>query len=324
MWEKFLQMRNRIIVSIIALAEVPALAAVVAFSSSALAQAQGQEPVRQNQFGGSTDHTGPIPSIPPPAGWKTCPRCQNRQDRTDADIKYKVEGHPFDPHDLSGLWGFIGVGDVFRNPPPLTPWGKQQHEATIGEKNADGEPLHSKDTSGYGGGSPIVCDPHGWPRLYRSNDGGFEFVTLPDRVLQFFEVTHTWRTIWTDGRKLPDDPPELRWLGWNVGRWEGDTFVVESNGFDDRSWIYQSSPDGGWTHSDEMRVVERWRRVNYGTLEAQLTVIDPKTYMEPWVTLKITVALVPGAELWEYFCAPSDHITFNNDVFLPVSGAVKK
>jgi hypothetical protein len=309
-------MRNRIIVLVIA------FVVVAGFSFPALAQVP--TPLRQNQFGGSTDHTGAIPSVPPPPGWKTCPRCQNRQDRTDATAKYNVEGHSFDPHDLSGMWGFLGVGDVFRNPPPLTPSGKQQHEATIGEKNADGEPLHSKDTSGYGGGSSIVCDPHGWPRLYRTNDGGFEFITLPDRVLQFFEVTHTWRTIWTDGRKLPENPPEPRWLGWNVGHWEGDTFVVESNGFDDRSWIYSSNPDGGWTHSDEMRVVERWRRLNYGTIESQLTVIDPKTYTEPWVTPKVTVSLVPGAELWEYFCVPSDHITFNKDVFIPVSGADKK
>jgi len=64
------------------------------------------------------------------------PRCQNNQDRTDALVKYEVQGHPFNPHDLSGVWGFGGIGTTFMNPPPMTEWGKQKHAATIGEKNA--------------------------------------------------------------------------------------------------------------------------------------------------------------------------------------------
>ena len=73
-----------------------------------------------------------------------------------------------------------------------------------------------------------------------------------------------------------------------------------------------------------MKVVERWRRLNYATIEAQLTVIDPKTYTEPWVTPKATVTLVPGAEIWENFCVPSDYSTFNDRVFLPTAGEIKK
>ena len=69
---------------------------------------------------------------------------------------------------------------------------------------------------------------------------------------------------------------------------------------------------------------ERWRRLSYGTLESQLTIIDQKTYTQAWVTPKSTVSLVPGAELWEYFCVPSDHILFNDTVFSPVSGRDKK
>lgn len=312
-------MRKQITVSIIV------LVAVLAFSMVATAQGQGQQPARQNnQFAGGNDHTGAIPSVAPPEGWKQCPRCQNNKDRVDANAKYKVEGHPFNPRDLSGVWGFNGIGATFRNPPPpLTTWGKERREATIGDTNADGEPLHNKDTSGEGGGASINCDPKGWPRLHTYNYG-FEIVMLPDRVLQFFELTHTWRTIWTDGRKLPENPPEPRWMGWNVGHWEGNTFVVESTGYDERSWLGESQPDGGWPHSDEMRVVERWRRVNYGTIETQLTIIDPKTYTQPWVTPAATTALVPGAELWENFCAPSDYSAFNNEVFLPTATGGKK
>src|SRR5262245_42202075 len=276
-------MRKEITVSIIV------LVAALAFLAVALLQAQGQEPARPN--------TGGPPSVPPPAGWKPCPRCQNNRDRVDANAKYNVQGHAFNPRDLSGVWGFNGIGATFRNPPPLTAWGKERRDATIGDKNAAGEYLHNKDTSGEGSGSPINCDPKGWPRLHTYNYG-FEIVMLPDRVLQFFELTHTWRTIWTDGRKLPAEPPEPRWMGWNVGHWEGDTFVVESNGYDERSWLGESQPDGGWPHSDEMRVTERWRRLNYGTIETQITVTDPKAYTQPWVTPPATTVLVPGAELW--------------------------
>ena len=272
-----------------------------------------------------TDHATAIPSVQPPPGWKACPRCQNATDRTKSNAEYQAAARPFNPKDLSGVWGFDGVGNAFNEKamPALTDWGKQQHEKTIGEKGSDGTALHSKDTSGQGGGAAVNCDPAGYPRLYTYNYG-FEFVMLPDRVIQFFELTHTFRTIWTDGRKLPDNPPEPRWLGWNVGHWEGDTLVVESNGYDDRSWLHASTPDGGWPHSDEMRVVERYRRLDDTTLESQLTVIDAKTYKEPWVTAKATTKLVPGAEIGENFCAPSDYSIFNDSVFLPVSGAKKK
>ena len=291
-----------------------AIVALVLMMCAPGASAQNPAPAQPEAIG----------SVPPPEGWKACPRCQNDADRQKANAEYKVEGRKFNPRDLSGVWGFQGVGATFRNqPPPFTPWGKERFDATIGDKNAAGEPLHSKDTSGEGSGSLVNCDPKGWPRLHTYNYG-FEFVVLPDRVLQFFELTHTWRTIWTDGRKLPANPPQLHWMGWNVGRWDGDTFVVESTGYDDRSWLSDTTPDGGWPHSEEMRVVERWRRLNYGTLETQITIIDPKTYTQPWVTPKATISLVPGAELWEDFCVPSDYNSFNKDVYLPVATGSQK
>jgi hypothetical protein len=284
-------MRNQLVATLIV------LAGVLSLSSYAEAQA---------------------PSIPPPEGWGNCPRCQNNTDREQAWKENKVDGHSFNPKDLAGMWGYDGVAGAFRNAPELTPLGKEMHEATLPVKGPDGKPLYSKDTSGRGAGSLINCDPYGWPRLHGYNYG-FEFVMLPDRVLQFFELNHTWRTIWTDGRKLPEEIPEPRWLGWNVGRWEGDTLVVESTGYDERSWI-NAGGDGGWPHSEEMRVVERYRRVNYGTLEAELTIIDPKVYVKPWVTPKAEIKLVPGTELWENFCVPSDYNQFNEEVFHPAAG----
>ena len=73
-----------------------------------------------------------------------------------------------------------------------------------------------------------------------------------------------------------------------------------------------------------MKVVERWRRVNYATIGTQITIIDPKAYTEPWVSPPATTPLVPGSELGEYFCVPSDFNDFNNRVFLPAAGATNK
>jgi hypothetical protein len=147
---------------------------------------------------------------------------------------------------------------------------------------------------------------------------------LPDRVLQFFEWSHTWRTIWTDGRALLDDPPVPRWHGYAVGRWEGDTFVIESNGFDDRPWLSEDRRDRRWgfPHSDEMRLVERYKRTSYVTLEVTLTIHDPKTYTQPWVTRGM-IGLRPDTELSEYFCVPSESNDFNNRVLRPSVGATR-
>src|ERR1051325_1671121 len=131
-------------------------------------------------------------------GWLTCPRCQNQQDRIAARAKFKVADHPFNPHDLSGIWGNNGMELDLNTLPPLTAWGKQQYDQTRAEFSSDGVPLsNSKD-------GMLICDPLGYPRAYAYNYG-FEFIMLPDRVFQFFELGHTWRTIWTDGRKLPED-----------------------------------------------------------------------------------------------------------------------
>ena len=278
-------MRNRIIVSILTLTGL-------VFSSPALAQ--------DGTFGRETTQSQSDKELVPGPGWKTCPRCTNNKQFEAANAQYKVEGHPFDPHDLSGVWGNNGVELDVKNVPPFTPQGEQMFEVTRSEIPT----TNSKD-------GMLICDPLGYPRWFAYNYG-FQFVMLPDRVLQFFEWGHTWRDIWTDGRKLPDDPPQPRWMGYAVGRWEGDTFVVEGNGYDDRSWISEDRRNRirGFPHTDEMRTIERYRRTSYGTLEAEMTITDPKVFTRPWTT-KDTIELRPNAELWEYFCVPSESDEYN-------------
>jgi hypothetical protein len=138
--------------------------------------------------------------------------------------------------------------------------------------------------------------------------------------LQFFEWGHTWRDIWTDGRKLPANPPIPRYLGYAVGRWEGNTFVVESDGYDNRN-LSQPGPvatgaPGGYPHSDEMRIEERYKRLNYGLLQVTLTITDPKVYTAPWTTIG-TITLIPDTEMGESFCVPSDSIHFNETNTIP-------
>ena len=278
-------MRNRIVVSILALISL-------ALSPATVAQ--------DRTFGRPTTATQPDKDVTPGPGWKTCPRCTNNKQLAAANKTYNVEGHPFDPHDLSGVWGNNGIELDVKNVPPFTPLGEQMFEATRSEIAT----TNSKD-------GMLICDPLGYPRLFAYNYG-FQFVMLPDRVLQFFEWGHTWRDIWTDGRKMPDDPPQQRWLGYAVGRWEGDTFVVEGYGYDDRSWISEDRRNRirGFPHTDQMRTVERYRRPSYGTLEAEITITDPKIFTRPWIT-KGKVELRPNAELWEYFCVPSESDDYN-------------
>ncbi len=245
--------------------------------------------------------------------WKDCPNCQTPEER--AASRAKAANLPFNPRDLTGVWNQNRV-QLNRNAPPMTPWGKERYEATKTDITINGETVgSSKD--------PMVrCDPMGWPRWFTYNYG-FEFAQLPDRLIQFIEWGHTFRTIWTDGRELPKpgdvDP---RWTGYSVGRWEGDTFVVESTGFDDRSWLSENRVDRryGYPHSEELRTIERYKRINHNTLEASLTIIDPKTFTEPWVTTG-QILRSPDTELGEYFCVPSEAQEHTDRVLLPAAGA---
>ncbi len=282
-------MRNRIVVSAWVLAMVMCLSFAMAHESQAAAQA--------------------------PEGWNPCPRCQNNADRTEAWARNNIdEITDYDRRDLSGVWGYNGVGGAFRNPPEMTEYGRERYAETQAEQRSqDGEWLYGQGSEKDSG--LLDCDPLGWPRMYTYNYG-FEFVMLPDRVLQFIELEHTFRTIWTDGRELPVEPPVLNWLGWNVGHWEGDTLVIESNGYDDRSWIERTRAEGdvaggGLPHSDQMRVVERYTRDTYGTMQAQLTVYDPLVYTGPIITEPATIRLVPDTEIWENMCVASEVEEFN-------------
>lgn len=252
-----------------------------------------------------------VPLVTPGPGWKACPRCLNDGYVAAARAKANVDTRKFDPHDISGVWsgalddfGANGTPLNVKAMPPYTPYGEKLYEATI----SDSQEWETKDPVNH-------CDPYGIPRNYTYNYG-IEFMQLPGRTIEFFEVSHMWRDIWTDGRKLPPDPPVPRFYGYAVGHWEGDYFVVESNGYDDRTWLFQGgrrnpqNRPAGSPHSDEMQITERYKRLNYGLLQMEITITDPKVFTAPWHSGPNTVLLIPDSEIAEHICVPSDSLEY--------------
>jgi hypothetical protein len=224
-------------------------------------------------------------------------------------------------HDLSGVWMQYPQGDVPGTPgmntvnqrfrPPLTPWGQARLDAArplVGPKVIPGEE-----------NSPSLrCDPDGPPKVL-NHPNPFEIVQIPGRMFMFFEEQHIWRTIWADGRPMPKDP-DPSYLGYAVGRWEGDTFVVETIGFNDKDW----ADAYGDPRSEQTHLTERYRRLNHDTLELQVTIDDPKSYTKPWVSPPKLHKLEPGWEIAEWFCVPEEDKIYDQVVRKPAGAAPKK
>ena len=111
----------------------------------------------------------------------------------------------------------------------------------------------------------------------------------------------TFRQVFTDGRPLPD-VLEPTWLGYSIGRWEGDTFIVETAGFKDGGWLDTLK---GRPHSDALHVTERFRRIDFGHMDLTITINDPKAFVKPW-TFSAPLTLMPDTELVEAFCDGHD------------------
>jgi hypothetical protein len=225
------------------------------------------------------------------------PRLPDGRANLSAPAPRGVDGRP----DLSGIWAapctIYGRDDCFVRSlffdlakdlnvtdVPMTPWAsaiQKQREA----RN------HVDDPYGY-------CMPPGTPRI--------DFAGAPFQILQTPRVTAflyetvasmTFRQIYTDGRTLPL-AGEPTWLGYSIGRWDGDAFVVETAGFRDGGWLDTRI---GRPHSDALRVSERFRRSDYGHMDLAVTIDDPKAYLKPW-TIRTSLALLPDTSLIESFC----------------------
>lgn len=229
------------------------------------------------------------------------------------------EGAPFDTRDLSGHWDrtsrIVSFGDV--------PGGGPQDGPTTREApfTAAGKALFDANMPGYGPRQQLRrndplgrCEPMGLPRHLNAEivapHSTFEIVQTPGRLLQFFEYRHDWREVLMDGRGLPSpDDAYPKWNGYSVGRWEGDTLIVESIGFDGRSWLDKL----GYPHSEQMRLEERYRRLDADTLELRMTVVDPTVYREPFHSdRKLFRRNREKVKRWEeqIYCIPAEETSF--------------
>ena len=198
------------------------------------------------------------------------------------------------PHDISGIWRMLAPGQtraraatvgagafhptLGNDRPPLTAWGQMKWSQTRPSgRNTKLAYVYLPDQKDWN--DPLfLCDPAGYPRVGGGNSL-YRFVQLPNQVVEFFERDHVWRDMWTDGRKLPGNNAKPRWYGYSVAHWEGDTFVVESSGFDDRTWLDLQ----GSIHSDQMRLQERYKVLDRDHIEFSMTLTDAKAYTAPWV-----------------------------------------
>ena len=223
---------------------------------------------------------------------------------------------PHPAHDLSGMYEFFvrGIpdqglyGSPSATPPTMTPWAQERYD---------------KAMPGYGpkatveSNDPILrCNPSGVPRILVWPQP-FEIVQTADRVFMFFEHERVWRQIWIDGRSHPKDL-EATWMGDSIGKWDGDTFIVDTVGLNEKSWL----DSFGHPHSEELHVIERYRRPNPNSLTLQYSVDDPKAYKWPWRsdTKIYTLLRNEKAVMEELFCIPEEEEAFTKKIREPAAG----
>jgi hypothetical protein len=147
------------------------------------------------------------------------------------------------------------------------------------------------------------CLPTGMPNRWFYDRPTTIFQT-PKQLGIFYEADGAFREIHTDGRKLPEDPFPS-WMGYSTGRWEGDTLIVDSTGYNDKTRL-----SGGYPHSEAMHIRERFHRRDFGHLDIDITVDDPTMLTKP-VTVKVTEILLPNSDMVEYFCAEGERDAAN-------------
>jgi hypothetical protein len=165
---------------------------------------------------------------------------------------------------------------------PFTPLGKKVFDEATATQSKD-------DPEGF-------CLPPGVPRMMYT-PYPTEIFQLPERIVFVFEGgAHVWRNIWMDGRSQPQDPNPT-YLGYSVGKWEGDTLVVDTVGMNDRTWLDAA----GHQHGEKLHVTEKFTRTDSNTLKIEATIDDPDYYTKPW-TVVTFATWYPNQEILEYIC----------------------
>jgi len=229
------------------------------------------------------------------------PKLANGQPNLDAPPPRTADGKP----DLSGLWRgvasagaagtatapasnappqatFRDVGQNIKEGLPLTPEGREILKARVAGNSKDNPEAH--------------CLPMGIVQLH-TQGAPRKFFQTPSELVILYEASMERREIFTDGRGVPNNDPQPWYYGYSAGRWDGDTLVVETVGFRDDVWLdVQGSQLTG-----QGKLTERFRRLNYGTLQIDITIEDPAAYKEPF-TVRVNQRLFPDTELIEFIC----------------------
>ncbi len=223
-----------------------------------------------------------------PAQWlnyptPSVPRLPNGKPNLSAPAPKTADGKP----DLSGTWQTRGgyTGNLAKDLPPgsvsFQPWAEALYKHR--------QETESKDDP------QARCVLSGVPREHVV-PYPFKILNSAGVIVILYEALHSYRQIFMDGRALPKNPNPA-WMGYSAGHWEGDALVVESAGFVENNWL----DNGGHPGTESLHLSERFRRPDYGHIDLQLTIDDPKAYTKPW-TVNLTFNAMPDTELIEYVC----------------------
>jgi hypothetical protein len=220
-----------------------------------------------------------------PYPWKRVPRTADGKVDMNAPTPRTSYGKP----DLSGFWMpedpvkylLNLASDMKQEDIPLKPRAKEIYEARIAN--------NGKDHPG------VSCLPSGIPEKDNIPDG-LKLVQTEDLTLLLHESRTIYRQIFTDGRPLPKDP-QPTWMGYSIGHWDKDTFIVETIGQNGKTWLDMKGLPG----TESLKVTERFTRPRVGHMDVDVTIDDPEAYSKPW-NVKLAWRLLPDAELIESIC----------------------
>ena len=210
------------------------------------------------------------------------PRLPDGKPNLEAPAPRTADGKP----DLSGIWR-TPTGKYLANlaadgiEVPMQPWAERLFKE---RQDNDGRDRPSAACLPH---SVTDFDAHITPR---------KIIQTPATLVTLYEGYHSYREIFIDGRALPK-VSEPAWFGYSVGRWEGDTLVVDTIGINEKTWL----DDAGHPHSEALRLIERFHRIDFGRMAVEITIDDPKAYTKPW-TVSFDWELLPDTELLDWVC----------------------
>jgi len=181
---------------------------------------------------------------------------------------------------------FWNLGSSFKDGLPFQPWAAELHRQRVADDNKDNPDAH--------------CLPMGMMQFHNHPEPR-KMIQTPQVIVILYEANAGIRQIFTDGRPLPGKDADPWWYGYSTGHWEGDTLVVQSAGFRDLGWLdVEGSP-----LSDAAKITERYRRPDFGHLEIEVTIDDPKAYTKPW-TVAVHQRIMVDTELIEFVCQENE------------------